>query len=435
VEADGTAPDTTGPPKPDTVGEMCNTDGDCDDGLFCNGEETCMPDHIDSDATGCLDGIPPKSTDDNPIDCRTVLECDEDIDDFPIVNLQGGETCDDGIACTTSDTCDSFGNCQGTPTDSQCDDGLFCNGAETCAFHIGCRAGTPPSPGANADPDPTDCLVPSTCVEATQSFDMAPATAGTLCNDGVDCTFEDACTGAGTCGGVPNDGFCDDGNSGTIDQCDAQAGCSSTDIDECATNTDNCNDNATCTNTEGSFDCACNEYWQGDGTTCTDIDECDPSYWSKEEPELHLQICGEGAPGDDWWPYWICTNNEGAAPTCEDLKECDTNNGNVGPPEHVQCIEVVGAYPGQSDINECDNGTHLCDANATCTNTVYSAVESPNGHTCTCNAGFTGDGTSCTAILCGANEYVSSNACVACPAGETNDAGDDASGADTTCDP
>jgi len=35
---------------------------------------------------------------------------------------------------------------------------------------------------------------------------------------------------------------------------------------------------------------------------------------------------------------------------------------------------------------------------------------------------------------CDANEYVSNNTCVACAANMTNDAGDDASGSDTTCD-
>ena len=37
-------------------------------------------------------------------------------------------------------------------------------------------------------------------------------------------------------------------------------------------------------------------------------------------------------------------------------------------------------------------------------------------------------------LICLANEYVSSNVCTACPAGATNAAGDDANGADTTCD-
>jgi hypothetical protein len=40
----------------------------------------------------------------------------------------------------------------------------------------------------------------------------------------------------------------------------------------------------------------------------------------------------------------------------------------------------------------------------------------------------------CAATLCAANEYVAGNACMACPQGTTNAAGDDATGADTNCD-
>merc|ERR1712205_244571 len=39
----------------------------------------------------------------------------------------------------------------------------------------------------------------------------------------------------------------------------------------------------------------------------------------------------------------------------------------------------------------------------------------------------------CDVTLCAVNEYVESNVCTACPAGTTNAAGDDATGADTTC--
>jgi hypothetical protein len=31
---------------------------------------------------------------------------------------------------------------------------------------------------------------------------------------------------------------------------------------------------ATCNNTAGSFECACNLGYEGNGTNCTDIDEC-----------------------------------------------------------------------------------------------------------------------------------------------------------------
>ena len=45
------------------------------------------------------------------------------------------------------------------------------------------------------------------------------------------------------------------------------------------------------------------------------------------------------------------------------------------------------------DPNECTLGTHNCDANAACTNTA-------GGFNCECNAGYSGDGTSCTEISC-----------------------------------
>ncbi len=42
----------------------------------------------------------------------------------------------------------------------------------------------------------------------------------------------------------------------------------SADVDECTEGTDNCNANAACTNTVGSFTCACNEGFSGDGVDC-----------------------------------------------------------------------------------------------------------------------------------------------------------------------
>ena len=50
---------------------------------------------------------------------------------------------------------------------------------------------------------------------------------------------------------------------------------------------------------------------------------------------------------------------------------------------HVTC---------STDIVECSNGSHVCDVNANCTNTVGS-------HNCTCKKGFTRDGRSCSGTL------------------------------------
>ena len=40
------------------------------------------------------------------------------------------------------------------------------------------------------------------------------------------------------------------------------------DIDECVTGANDCDSNATCTNSPGNFNCSCNEGYSGDGTFC-----------------------------------------------------------------------------------------------------------------------------------------------------------------------
>ena len=93
-------------------------------------------------------------------------------------------------------------------------------------------------------------------------------TSGEECDDGngVD---DDACSNScteNTCGNnrVDPGEECDDGDS------DDNNGCRNdcTDEDECAAGTDNCDVNATCTNTPGSFLCVCNDGYSGDGVTC-----------------------------------------------------------------------------------------------------------------------------------------------------------------------
>lgn len=40
------------------------------------------------------------------------------------------------------------------------------------------------------------------------------------------------------------------------------------DIDECELQTDNCHDDALCTNSDGSYTCTCNSGFIGDGMDC-----------------------------------------------------------------------------------------------------------------------------------------------------------------------
>ena len=52
---------------------------------------------------------------------------------------------------------------------------------------------------------------------------------------------------------------------------------------------------------------------------------------------------------------------------------------------------VVWFYIFSTDIDECVKGSYNCHADATCTNTV-------GAYTCTCNAGYAGDGGTCTGM-------------------------------------
>jgi cysteine-rich repeat protein len=108
-----------------------------------------------------------------------------------------GSSCQDGDACTVSDTCDGSGGCNpGAPR--VCDDGAFCNGAETCDAGSGCLDG----------PDP-------------------------VLDDAIACT-DDSCDEVGdVVVHAPNDVLCDDSNACTADACDVFEGCSHTPIAAC----------------------------------------------------------------------------------------------------------------------------------------------------------------------------------------------------------
>ena len=182
----------------------------------------------------------------------------------------------------------------------------------------------------------------------------------------LDCGFGNDADCSGECGGSATtdcNGVCNGADTSLVTCFDGSGACSESEcgscpsgytgdgfncsnIDECATDTDNnCHQNASCADTDGSFSCACNSGYLGDGLNCTDIDEC--------------------ASGTDDCDsnYYTCSNNDGGF-SCEDIDECATDNGG-------------------------------CDDNATCTNNDGADA------TCACNGGYQGDGLSCVADCVG----------------------------------
>jgi len=347
---------------------QCTVDADCDDGLFCNGAETC-------DAGTCVSGTPPDCND--GIDC-TVDTCDEAndncvstpddavCDDGDVCN--GIETCDfifdcqagtpldcnDGELCTT-DSCDAVTGCSNVPVDcpagqecnsadgqcylipectddAQCDNGFFCDGVEICDAGT-CISGTPP----DCD-DGVNCTV-DTCDETNDVCVNTPDDA--VCDDGSVCTGTETCDPINDCqAGTPLD--CDDGDLCTTDSCDALTGCANVPVD--------CPAGQECNSADGQ----CYPIPQ-----CTDDAQCDNGFFCDG-----AEICDAGT----------CVS--GTPPDCDDGVNCtvdtcdETNDVCVNTPDDTSCDDndVCTGTETCDPINDCQAGTPLdCDDGDLCT--------------------------------------------------------------------
>jgi alpha-tubulin suppressor-like RCC1 family protein len=217
----------------------CTSDVECNDGLFCNGRETCAPASMMADALGCIPGDAPcaatETCDEPANDCRTICE-DLDGDGYESVAC-GGDDCDDADATRypgATEVCD--GN------DEDCNDATFgfvdadmdgagsavcCNGT-TCGTdcddaNASVRPGVADGPTMNCNTVDDDCDgipdigCPCSDGERRPCYGGPAGTRGIgLCTDGIS-----ICAG-GVLGAecledvLPADEFCNDRD----DDCD-----------------------------------------------------------------------------------------------------------------------------------------------------------------------------------------------------------------------
>jgi hypothetical protein len=190
----------------DGVSEACPADELAPNGSACGSSDQCLGGVcVDCfDAAGCGDFTT------SPSGCQKLV-CGAG-NTCQLGTAPTGTACDDGVFCNGADTCNSQGQCEnaGDPCagstngcadkcnealkscfdakGSGCDDGVFCNGADTCDGQGGCiAAGNPCAGGA---------VCANTCQESTKS---CFATAGASCGDGKFCNGADTCDGAGKC--------------------------------------------------------------------------------------------------------------------------------------------------------------------------------------------------------------------------------------------
>jgi formylglycine-generating enzyme required for sulfatase activity len=348
----------------------------CDDGKFCNGEESC---DLES---GCVLGIAP--TLDDGIVC-TVDTCDEENDEpvhavdhtfcddndvctgeeacDPIQGCLAGEelVCADDIDCT-EDSCDPLEGCKNVPTDGDCDDENACS-LDICSPETGCENSPLAVLEGECCAEDDDCDDANICTDDTCGIDFHCAFSnkedGALCTDGLTCTLDDACLG-GQCTGAADD--CDDGLDCTVDSCDGDAGCVNT------ADSDFCDDENVCTGTE-----ECDPYSQVPGTGCKAIEplECD------DEVSCTFDAC-DAVDGCSSVPQdGTCDdNNPCTLDVCDDEQDC-LHTFIDGSDEDTQCCEEEDAecsdgIPCTKDT--CNLDTHQCEA-----------AEMANGQACSPN--------------------------------------------------
>jgi hypothetical protein len=216
----------------------------CDDGDACTQTDTCQ-------SAVCTGADPVICT--ALDDCHNVGTCNSSTGICSNPQKPNGSACDDGDACTQTDECQS-GNCVGsdpvacTPLDQ-------CHNAGTCDSGTGVCSDPPKVDGSPCD-DGDACTQTDTCQSGTcTGADPIVCTASDPCHDVGVCN-----PGTGVCSDPPKaDGSpCDDGDLCTYDDECTGGVCGGTayscdDFSPCTT--DSCNGDSTCTNTPRA------DYW------------------------------------------------------------------------------------------------------------------------------------------------------------------------------
>jgi hypothetical protein len=402
-----------------TCREGCTTDAECDDGLVCNGAETCDPGTFTCQAgTPLANGTVCGSETDVcvnqicvPDSCTSNGQCSDgnvctgtETCNFTSYQCEVGAAPGDGTQCgaTALDVCigESCENVE-CVSDTYCDDDNVCTGVETCDLgSYTCQSGTAPGDGTQCGPTSSDVCVGDTCVTGVECTDVGESgqcSDGNACNgvevcgadftcqpgtnlaDGTSCGTDLVCI-AGACEpGCTTDAECDDGNpctgTGTCNpgtfQCETSAApgdgaqCGATALDVCV--------GTTCQNVE----CVDNSYCPNDGDPCNGEESCNLGTFQCQSTGALGE--GEQCGGD---PLWICKSSECTEVECTMSSHC--NDGNFCNGTETcnfatnMCQDGTSPEPGSS----CGGG-NLCNA--------YEQCVTP---TCTTDA-FCNDGNIC----------------------------------------
>ncbi|HEX2570285.1 MAG TPA: hypothetical protein VH877_12050, partial [Polyangia bacterium] len=259
---------------------VCPTGATCDDGNACTTNDRC-------DSAGACVGTPVVCT---ALDqCHVAGVCNPASGQCSNPNATDGTSCNDGNACTQTDRCQA-GTCTGNspvtctaldqchvagvcnPASGQCSnpsatDGTSCNDGNACTQTDTCQAGACNGNNPVTCAALDQCHVAGTCNPTTGQCSNPNAQDGTSCNDGNACTQTDTCQ-AGACNGN-NPVTC-----AALDQCHVAGTCNPA-TGQCsnpnAQDGTSCNDGNACTQTDTCQAGACNG---SNPVTCAALDQC-----------------------------------------------------------------------------------------------------------------------------------------------------------------
>ncbi|MDQ3262244.1 MAG: hypothetical protein M3Y59_01085 [Myxococcota bacterium] len=264
-----------------------------------------------------------------------------------------GTGCNDGDSCTDLDACDGLGACVGTPRvcttpvgvcrestgtclgggclyalvppGTGCDDGNACTTTDSCNDSGAC-GGTQ----ITCNSPPGQChQAAGTCLGGNCSY--AFKNPGTTCDDGNACTNSDVCNGAGICGGTA---------------------VSCTSPNQCQQGPGTCS-GGSCSYASKNAGSTCD-----DGNACTTSDVCNGSGACGGA----AMICNTPPPGECYEPIGTCSGGSCSyalktpGSTCNDGREC-TENDACNASGVCAGTNVANFTPCGTDCSRCNNGT------------------------------------------------------------------------------